>query len=168
MDADAAPDTASDTKWLTFNEIAENRGISVPSAMRLVRRRRWRRQRDNRGHVLVAVPIEEIRQADDEPDASQAISAIRSAYETTIETLRDQIAAKEEVAELLRQQLASVKLAADISDATSAELREALEAANAAARELRGRLEELEAAEERRRGQGRWARLRAAWRDGRR
>ena len=171
MDADVAPDIAPDTKWLTFNEIAENRSISVPSAMRLVRRRHWRRQRDNHGRVTVAVPVDELRAPDEEPDASQAISAIRAAYETTIETLRDHIAAKQQVIDVMGQQVETLKQAADISDATSVELREELAEARAAV--MRAELAHATAAEalaqaERREvarlARGRWARLRAAWR----
>jgi hypothetical protein len=45
-------------RWMTYAEIATLRRITRASAERLVQRRRWRRQADNRGHVRVYVPGE--------------------------------------------------------------------------------------------------------------
>jgi hypothetical protein len=48
---------------------ADANGISLHSATRLVRRNAWRRQRDNRGHVLALVPIEALSRQSDMPSA---------------------------------------------------------------------------------------------------
>jgi hypothetical protein len=45
------------TRWLTYAELAEARGISKASATRMAFRRRWRRQVGNDGVARVAVPI---------------------------------------------------------------------------------------------------------------
>jgi hypothetical protein len=42
---------------MTFAELEDNRGISKASAIKLVRRHGWRRQWDNKGNVLVLVPL---------------------------------------------------------------------------------------------------------------
>jgi hypothetical protein len=65
----ATPDTASNARWISLRELAEVRGISQHSATRLVRRHGWRRQRDNRGHVLALVPIEALSRQSDMPSA---------------------------------------------------------------------------------------------------
>jgi len=44
-------------RWMIYEELAADRGISEASAKRLVRRHKtWRRQADNRGIVRVFVP----------------------------------------------------------------------------------------------------------------
>src|SRR4051812_35935188 len=48
-----------DIRWLTFRELATARGIEVASAIRIVRKKNWRRRRSNDGKtVRVAVPID--------------------------------------------------------------------------------------------------------------
>jgi hypothetical protein len=65
--ADNAPHSAShgashnaadtdQTRWMTFAELAQARGIDKRSAVVLVRRHGWRRQRNNEGHVIALVP----------------------------------------------------------------------------------------------------------------
>lgn len=49
------------SRRMTYAELADVRGISVTSAERLVRRRRWGRQVGNDGVVRVLVPLTEAR-----------------------------------------------------------------------------------------------------------
>ncbi len=42
---------------MTFAELADARGISKSSAIKLVHRHGWRRQRDDQGHVRALVPL---------------------------------------------------------------------------------------------------------------
>ena len=57
MDAsESTRDSTSDARWMSFAEIGENRRISKASAVKLVRRHGWRRQRDNQGQVRALVP----------------------------------------------------------------------------------------------------------------
>src|SRR5579859_7173262 len=65
-------DTGADGRWLTYAELAEIRGIGKPSAERLVRRHKWRRQTDNRGNVRVLVPLDAL--ADDGADRGEDMS----------------------------------------------------------------------------------------------
>jgi Alanine-zipper, major outer membrane lipoprotein len=44
--------------WLTYSELAESRRIDRHSAVKLVTRHRWRRQKDNRGMLRILVPPE--------------------------------------------------------------------------------------------------------------
>jgi outer membrane murein-binding lipoprotein Lpp len=48
----------TDTKWMTYAEIAELLGIGADSARNLVRRRRWPRQAGNDGLARIGVPVE--------------------------------------------------------------------------------------------------------------
>jgi hypothetical protein len=96
---------------MSFAELAKARGISKLSAAALVRRHRWRRMRDNRGHVLALVPRDgpELRRSveanhpsddlpddppDDRPDTAAfeiALSAIETAHAGEITALREQL-----------------------------------------------------------------------------
>jgi hypothetical protein len=64
MDAgtDRGTDTARDSTeggaWLTYGELAKIRDIDRHSAVKLVTRHRWRRQKDNRGILRILVPPE--------------------------------------------------------------------------------------------------------------
>jgi hypothetical protein len=89
-------DTEADGRWMTFGELAAERGINKASAHRLVRRHKWRRQTDNRGTVRVLVPLDWLEAQGDRPsdsptanpsDNSPAINALEAA----IATLREQL-----------------------------------------------------------------------------
>src|SRR5215472_3320582 len=71
---DASADMSGDGRWLTYDELAKVRGISRPSAERLVLRNQWRRQRDNQRVVRILVPLDRLS-----ADASDDVSAVRSA-----------------------------------------------------------------------------------------
>jgi len=61
---------------MTLKELAASRRISVPSAARLMRRRKWRRQPGNDGHIRVWVPTgEQEPKADDRADIRPDVSA---------------------------------------------------------------------------------------------
>jgi hypothetical protein len=53
---DSTEDTSPDARWMTFDELGQARGISRSSAIKLIRRHKWRRQKDNEGHVRALVP----------------------------------------------------------------------------------------------------------------
>src|SRR6185436_15493331 len=99
MSRDAQPvnaDDGFDGRWMTYAELAQLRGIDKQSAARLTFRRRWRRQKDNRGTVRVLVPHEwhEVSQ-----DASRDVSSDAS------RDLSRDIGPLEEVAAVLREQI---------------------------------------------------------------
>lgn len=89
---------------MTFKELADLRGISKLSAVSLVRRHGWRRQRDNQGHVRALVPVawavrqpdnEPVNQADNQADTKTyaeafetALSAIEAAHAGELTALR--------------------------------------------------------------------------------
>src|ERR1700722_18644029 len=54
----------SDGMWLTYAELAQIRRIDRHSAVKLVTRHRWRRQKDNRGVLRILVPLEWSAQRD--------------------------------------------------------------------------------------------------------
>ena len=147
---DITDDSHQDDRWVTFDQLAEARKISRASAIRLVRRRKqWRRQKDNRGHVTVLVPAWELQPSpdsppashpaitdDNHPDAPGVITALQNAFDAAL-------AAKDE---------------------TISELRAALYNALAAGATTTEALRQAERREADLKGQGRWARLRLAWR----
>jgi hypothetical protein len=66
---DVTPD-ADQGQWLTYRQIGDLRRISKPSAERLVRRHRWRRQVDNQGVTRVLVPPDWLTEAPSDTQAS--------------------------------------------------------------------------------------------------
>lgn len=93
-----------DGRWMSYNELAETRRISGSSALRLVLRRKWRRQKDNHGITRALVPPEWISPApgkDFEPGAyvHQAITAL----EFSITALRERAEAAERTASIERE-----------------------------------------------------------------
>ena len=209
-----AGEIGDDGKWLTFAELSQARGISMPSARKLVRRHKWRRQAGNDGLVRILVPREAldrsavspgtdldtnpnhpalrtdprpVRSPDRSPDPGTGpwdISSVFSTLQTAVASLteRAEIAEKRadraetraEIAES-RADRAEQALSGEQSRAFRAEARadqaeisidkmeSELEAAKIAQAEAEANASELRQAEEQRRGQGRWARLRAAW-----
>ncbi len=183
-----------DTRWMTYAELGQARGINAASARRLAYRRKWRRQAGNDGTARVAVPVDEAarRTGRVEQDAD-VFDRLVSGLETALATLRVQLErergradqAEEATArdalrlEQAEARIAKLRTAADVA----ALVRDALETALTAEERARRRAEaeasaergaraeaEAEAAALRqadgvRRELGRVARLRAAWRD---
>jgi hypothetical protein len=100
MTPDASTDTSDDGRWLTYQELADIRRISKTSAIRLVMRHHWRRQRDNRGGVRILVPpgmLAPDRPSHDAPDDASAgtpafetaLSAIEAAHAAELASLRE-------------------------------------------------------------------------------
>jgi len=101
--ADDGADAEPGSRWLTHRQLADIRGISTASAIKLALRHGWRKQKDNRGLVRCLVPPEwtsakrDMQAADlsaDEraavgadtgADKSSEISLLRSVYETALE-----------------------------------------------------------------------------------
>jgi hypothetical protein len=64
----------TDTKWMTYAELAEALGIGADSARNLVRRKRWSRQTGNDGLARVGVPVEYITE-NAKPDVPSELPA---------------------------------------------------------------------------------------------
>jgi hypothetical protein len=103
--ADGHEDSRQD-RWVTYDQLAELRRTSRASAVRQARRRKWRRQQDNQGNVLVLVPEDELRPSPDSPpdepadghqDGPSVISALQSAFQTTLAAKDEVIAAQSSV-----------------------------------------------------------------------
>jgi hypothetical protein len=134
---------AGQTRWMSYAELAEARGIDKLSAMRMARRRRWLKQTANDGTVRVLVPetVLETRQADPRDIPSDVVRRI-SALETREKMLGELVEQGRAEAVELREQVAG--------------LREERAAALARADELRAVVERLTAVP----GAAAWARLR--------
>ena len=52
---------SQETRWMTYAELAQARGIKEPAAVRLVQRRGWERHTGNDGSARIAVPLPELR-----------------------------------------------------------------------------------------------------------
>ena len=175
-----------DARWLSYTELAAERGISRASAIRMVRRQRWRRQTGNDGEARVLVPATAL--PGDRPEGSDTgqtpghaldgdtghqglMAGALVALEDAVSALRDQLTIAnaradrlDVVIEVERGRVITVESKLAASEAALAQTIHDLDAARAAAREARERADALAKAEEARKGRGRWFRLRAAWR----
>jgi hypothetical protein len=173
---DVGVDEPVDGRWMTHAELAQARGISTASAIKLALRHRWRKQKDNRGTLRCLVPTEftnpnrdtgAVAAADGGVDASAAIAALQAA----VTMLGDQLTHERTRADTAQTRLddlqaklvdtqAELAAAMEVADRSSAEL----EAAQMALSEAQADAAELRQAEAARAGKGRLARLRQAWR----
>jgi hypothetical protein len=96
-------DDSGGGQWLTYEEIAEARGIKRLAAVRLTQRHRWRRQRGNDGHARVLVPHDMLQRdrgdsdddkaGDSHRDSPTLLAAIRAAHLGETTALREQVEA---------------------------------------------------------------------------
>jgi hypothetical protein len=177
--ANGSADEAADSRWMTYTELATARRITTSSAIKLVLRRGWRRQKDNHGIMRALVPPDgwepaRGRNGDADPNVTEAIGAL----EASIAALRDRAEAAEQMARLEREradravqarngELMRGNSLRDRIDNLRAELADALEALEVARYEA---WEALQAAAEMREADATWhalgriERVRRAWR----
>jgi cell division septum initiation protein DivIVA len=135
----------TDTKWMTYAELAEVLGIGGDSARNLVRRKRWLRQSGNDGLARVGVPVEYIDEnakpeapidtpADGGADEAivvtilanhisrleRELDALKQEHEAECERLEDRAEALEDKVAALEQDLATERLRAAQLDALNA------------------------------------------------
>jgi hypothetical protein len=168
-----------DGRWMTYEELAADRGISEASARRLVRRHKtWRRQADNRGIVRVFVPPDALEpreivrkdvRADDRVDSPKDVSAdipkVMMILETAIASLTARAEHAEQIADQERQraEAAETQIAAERQARQDADTRAA--AAERDSQAARAEAMRLRETERERRTLGLLDRLRAAWRN---
>jgi hypothetical protein len=165
MDEDAG-------RWMTYDEIAAARGTTKRAAVMLVRRHKWRRQKDNEGHTRALVPATwtdnaEAKGGDNGSGNSDRYSDRYSGR--AIEALEGALVALQEAhaRELVVLREAHQSEVAGLRDQLRAD-RERLEfelrMAIAAHQEAQQAADELRRSDEARQARGLLARLRAAWR----
>jgi hypothetical protein len=144
-----------DGRWLSYTELAAERGISRASAIRMVRRQRWRRQAGNDGEARVLVPADALpgdqaggndtgqtpghALGDDTGQQSLMASAL-TALEDAVTALREQLTHANGRADSERQRADRLDLLIETERGRIVAVE-----AKAAAREaeLRGRLDDL-------------------------
>jgi hypothetical protein len=158
-----------DARWVSYAQLAQARGISKDSAIRLVRRERWRKMPGNDADktVRVLVPAAWLLPAaradalpSDREDAPPDVTRIAAA-----EARADTAIA---LAERTLTQLAEANARADRAETRADNLQRDLnavrEAAREAIREAQNAAEALRQADAKRKARGLVARLRSAWR----
>jgi hypothetical protein len=164
---------------MTYAELATARQITTPSAVKLVLRRRWRRQKDNHGTMRALVPPEwcEPTRAG-HSDADGPVREAISVLEASVNVLRERAEAAERTARTERERADRAVLARDAErtrantlrdriDELGAELAtivEALERAQTEAWEAARAAEALREADATWHSLGRIERVRRAWR----
>jgi len=183
-------DGGDSARWMTFAELGAARGISKASAIKLIRRHGWRRQRDNQGHVRALVPLTWAeREGDGEPDSpagsppdvspdAGVVAGALAALKTAVMTLREQLDAANARAERAetradraeasitgeRQRADVLRDRLDAAKAQVAAAEAAAEQERAEAQVAQDAAEALQRADDARRARGLLSRLRAAWR----
>ena len=162
-------------RWVSFADLAEQRGISRAAASKLVRRHGWRRQTDNQGRVLILVPVTALDRpavrpspSDDDTtdrrtvdaDMSHLAAGALAALETAVLSLTERALAAERRADSADARAERAEAAGSDPDvrelrahATAlqvelADRQAALERAQGEAAELRERADELQAGQE--------------------
>ena len=191
---DSRLDIDNAARWMTFAELAKARGISKDSAVTLIRRHGWRRQRDNQGHVIALVPLtwaspevdsQPDIQADNPPDSQghkaafdAALAAVREAKDGEITAWRGRAEAAEARAGAAESRAEGLAVERDRERARADTAEQQLTTERMRIEELRGELgaaqlaqesaeteaDALRQAEAARRGRGRMRRVWAAWR----
>jgi len=132
----------AETRWVTYADLAEARGIDKASAIRLTLRRKWQRQKDNRGIVRVMVPADDLRPSGDASNGASADIPYAASTDTErlIGTLEARIAALEADVTRERELVAEERKRADLA---TSELRLVAEARARAEGEVTGLREAL-------------------------
>lgn len=171
-------DEAADSRWMSFSELAATRRIATSSAIKLVKRRGWRCQKDNHGTMRALVPpewSEPARSKDFDPGGlvTHAISAL----EASVSALRERAETAEQAARLERERADRAVQSRDAERQRANSLRDRIDAlrADLAAAEMeigearRTAVEATDCAEALRLADARWrglsrlARIREAW-----
>ena len=141
--------------WMTYDELASARDIKRDGARRLAQRHRWRRHAGNDGRARVLVPHEWLQDGDKAPSDKPRDTAVPA--EPPAPDIAGVVTALQGAIDTLRQQLVR-------ADARSDELQAERDQARAMTREAKDAAEALRQRESAWWGQGRWRRLRSAWR----
>lgn len=185
-DGTGAGDIPGDVTWMSYAELGVARGISAASAKRLSNRRRWPKRAGNDGTTRVAVPATEAipretapgdvpgdmshlvqeanARADEANRRADVAIALADRTLTQLGEATDRAERAEARAGQAERDLAAERARADQAELAQDRLEGELEAAQVAQAQAEAAAEELRQAEADRRGQGRWQRLRAAWR----
>jgi chromosome segregation ATPase len=147
-------DTEADGRWMTYEELAEVRGIDRHSARRLASRLKWARQRDNQQIVRVYVPISRAepdrRHRDMPADNPQDISRVIGLLGASVSSLTDRAAAAEKRADQAENRAEQAETRAARAERAVADERNRADRAESSrdaersrADELRGRVDDL-------------------------
>jgi hypothetical protein len=114
-------DDAEGVRWVSYVELAELRGISKRSAVRMAHRRHWARREGNDGTARVAVPTAELAPRDGAGDgaidgAGSGIAHGAGADAISIKVLEDAVAELRTRAERDRLDLERERARADTAE----------------------------------------------------
>jgi hypothetical protein len=120
--------SGADSRWMTYRELAEARGITQASATRLAFRRKWQRQVGNSGTAKVLVRLAEAMPG--KPGASSVTQGVmpHSAHDVLPDITRT-ISVLEAALSAIREQLERERSRSDAAEARAARLEAELSAA---------------------------------------
>jgi len=177
--SNGAIDEAADSRWMSYAELADVRRITPASAIKLVVRRGWRRQKDNHGVTRALVPPEwSVPAPGRDPDPEGQAAQLISALEASVAELRERAEVAERAMQTERVRADRAELARraeysrgdylrernDALRALLADAEAAMEIARYEAWQAAQDAEALRRAEAERQQIGRLARLWRAWR----
>jgi hypothetical protein len=134
-------------RWVSFADLAEQRGISRAAASKLVRRHKWRRQTDNQGRVMILVPEAALdRPSVRPPPSDEEGKAVRPSVDTDMSRLAaGALAALEDAVAGLREQLDTANARAERAEADRADERLRVDNLRAQIDQLHTTIDELKA-----------------------
>ena len=164
---DSATDSGVEGRWLTYSELATIRRIDRHSAVKLVIRHRWRRQRDNRGTLRIFVPLDWAVSRDKGTDSTtdtgtdegtdkgtdkgidlaEYVAAYRAAMDEQIAALRAVIEAKDSELSTFRSMVDGLSLERDRERQRADALRDRLTTMQEQLADAHAALQAAEAAE---------------------
>jgi hypothetical protein len=105
-------------RWVSFADLAAQRGISRAAASKLVRRHGWRRQTDNQGRVLILVPETALDRRAVRPSPSNDAMTDRPTVDADVSHIAEgALAALEDAVSGLRDQLEVANARAERAEA---------------------------------------------------
>jgi hypothetical protein len=115
-----------ETRWLTYDDMAEALNITPDSARRLATRHKWPRRPGNDGRALVAVPAERLERpyepradivaeedVEAQPEAGRDARALIAYLERRVGELTEDLSQSRRVAEEARLEAREARIAAD-------------------------------------------------------
>ena len=163
MTDDISGDTSGDGRWLTFDELANLRGITRASAERLAQRSRWSRQLGNDQAVRVLVPTDSLSGGKRGADAQGLIASALARLEATVAALTGRAEADWR-AEQAEARADAERIRTETAERQMAQAEKDRDMAIAAHNRLATEVDALRSADRARRAAGRLARIKAAWR----
>ncbi len=103
-----SPEETGEGRWMSYDEISNARGIGRESAVKLVKREKWRRVMGNDGTARALVPLDRLKltrksSGEHSPEDGPELSRILAEFEAALAAMREQAEAERQRANRAEQ-----------------------------------------------------------------